>query len=172
MKIEKMARRIIILVVGICLWIIYLLESELSGYGIYTIISYRTHESMSVLPLIMLGITIIWMIFLIVKTVKRENDKEDIFFAVILLVLAVPQAYYLYKMDNRVTSSVVVTVENTDVTKQEMTVRNKEGQAIILETPELVCNMVQTDGTEYLVTYVFDHTDSWEGKLQMISYVE
>ena len=66
----------------------------------------------------------------------------------------------------------VVTVENTDVTKQEMTVRNKEGQAIILETPELVCNMVQTDGTEYLVTYVFDHTDSWEGKLQMISYVE
>lgn len=167
---EKRIRRIAISVMGVCLWIIYLLESELSGYGIYTFISYQIHELISLLPFILIGITLIWLIILVIRIVKKKNDKEDMLFTAILLIFAVLQGDFIFQSYNTSTNFIRATVENIDSVNGEIEIRNETGQTILLDAPELVRNMVCTDGTEYFITYRFDKTSRLEGKLQMISY--
>lgn len=170
-KTGKRGGRIAVSVIGICLWVIYLLEEELANYGIYTVISYRVHEIMTALPFVLTTATLIWLILLIVKIVKKKNDKDDIVFAVILLIFTALQGYYFYSISGRYTTALFATVESADNAGTEMKVRTEDGRIITMETPEMVCNMVRTDGTEYFITYTFDEEDPLEGKLQMISFV-
>lgn len=168
---SKRKSRAAVSVIGICLWVIFLLEEELAGYGIYTIISYNVHEVMAVIPLAIITITFIWLILLIVKMVKKKNDKDDIIFALILLIFTILQGYYFHSMSGRHTATLFATVESVDSVSTEMKVCTEDGQIIAMQTPELVCNMVRTDGTEYFITYSFDEENPLEGKLRMISFV-
>lgn len=170
-KTGKRGGRIAVSVIGICLWVIYLLEDELANYGIYTVISYSVHEMMAALPFVLTTATLIWLVLLTVKIVKKKNDKDDLIFAVILLIFTVLQGYYFYSINGRYTTAMFATVESADNAGTEMKVRTEDGRLITMETSELVCNMVRTDGTEYFITYTFDEENPLEGKLQMISFV-
>ena len=49
--------------------------------------------------------------------------------------------------------TVAATVESVDMQKGEIVIKDPEGKAVTLESPELVNGMIETDGQEYLITY-------------------
>ena len=42
---------------------------------------------------------------------------------------------------------------SVDMQKGEIVIKDPEGKAVALESPELVNGMIETDGQEYLITY-------------------
>lgn len=72
----KQSKRIIVLLSGICLWIFFIFQEELSRYGLYTLTSYNVHEIASFIPFLCIGTAIIWCGYLIVKVAKRQARRQ------------------------------------------------------------------------------------------------
>ena len=166
---EKRSKRAVVLLCGIGLWIFYLFQQELAEHGLYTIISYNVHELASVIPFLCMGTAVIWCGYLLVKAAKKKCDGQDKVFIGILLVIIFLLGYYVYQDASGVSVTVVSTVESVDKQEGEVVIRDSEGKKVTLESPELVNGMLETNGTEYLITY------GWDGKtseLQWISLIE
>ena len=144
-------------------------QKELACYGFYTIISYNMHELASVIPFLCIGTAVIWCGYLLVKAVKGKSDRQDKVFAGILLAVIFLLGYSIYQETAAVSITVVSSVESVDMQGGKLVIKDDDGEKVTLESPELVNGMIETDGTEYLVTY------EWDGKtseLQRISLIE
>lgn len=167
---EKKYRRIIALLVGVCLWIFYVFQEEMADFGLYTLFSYRVHEIASLIPLVSFAVTVIWSIRLLVRVAKGKADRADKIFFGVLLLLALMQRDQIWK---RATfSDAVATVESVDNRQGTMTVQIGEEKTVILETPEIVRGMVETDGQKYLISYTWDERLPGVGELNMIQRIE
>lgn len=169
---EKRNKRAAILLCGVCLWIFYVFQEELARYGLYTIISYNMHELASVIPFLCMGTAVIWCGYLLVKAVKRKCDRQDKVFAGILLAVIFLLGYSIYQETAAVSITAVSSVESVDRQEGELVIKDAEGETVILESPELVNGMIETDGTEYLITYEWDGKTSEARRVRMISVVE
>lgn len=166
---EKRNKRAVILLCGVCLWIFYVFQEELARYGLYTIISYNMHELASVIPFLCMGTAVIWCGYLLVKAVKGKSDRQDKVFAGILLAVIFLLGYSIYQETAAASITVVSSVESVDMQEGKLVIKDDDGEKVTLESPELVNGMIETDGTEYLITY------EWNGKtseLQGISLIE
>lgn len=150
---EKRSKRAVVLLCGIGLWIFYLFQQELAEHGLYTIISYNVHELASAIPLLCMGTAVIWCGYLLVKAAKKKCDGQDKIFVGILLVIIFLLGHYVYQEASGVSVTVAATVESVDMQKGEIVIKDPEGKAVTLESPELVNGMIETDGQEYLITY-------------------
>lgn len=170
---EKRSRRIIALLCGICLWIFYIFQEEMANYGMYTVISYQMHEIASIIPILLMGATIGWFIYILYKMIKKKSDGADKVFIIILLGLVLLQGSYVRQMSKQVTTTTLVVIERIDGENNRIIVQNEDlSLRVKLESPMLVNDMLETDGQKYLVTYVWHEGKPNEGKLQMIQRVE
>lgn len=174
---SKNAKRLIALLIGVCLWIFYVLEEEMAGYGIYTVIDYNTHELAGCIPFLCTGITIAYFIYLCWKVIKKIADKWDRYFVVILFVLVLLQGNYMHQEHKEMRTTVYAQVESVDeieeiIVIQSESLSGEKGEVITLESPMLVNNMVEIGGQEYLITYSWKKENPLKGKLQMIQRVE
>lgn len=166
---EKRNKRAVLLLCGVCLWIFYVFQEELASYGLYTIISYNMHELASVIPVLCMGTAVIWCGYLLAKAVKRKCDRQDKVFAGILLAVIFLLGYSIYQETAAVSITVVSSVESVDMQEGKLVIKDDDGEKVTLESPDMVNGMIETDGTEYLITY------EWNGKtseLQGISLIE
>lgn len=169
---EKQSKRVIALLSGICLWIFFIFQEELSYYGLYTIVSYSLHEIASLIPLLCIGTAIIWCGYLMVKLVKRQGDRYDMFFMMILLVIIFFLGRYIYWWSDISSVSDVATIERVDRVSGEITIKNTEGQSLTLQSPELINRLLETDGQEYLITYDANINSEGKQRVQMITLPE
>ena len=114
---EKKNRRIITFLIGIYLWTLYIFQNEMADYGMYTVISYRTHEVASVIPFLCIGVTIIWFAYLLLRIMKKQVDKSDKVFIIILLGLVLLQGNYIRQMSSQWTTTAFVKIERIDETQ-------------------------------------------------------
>ena len=96
----KYGKRAIVVLAGIWLWTFYIFQEELSRYGLYTIISYNIHEIASVIPFLCIGIAAVWFVYLLVKVIKKESDRYDQVFLIILLAAVILIGLYIKENSN------------------------------------------------------------------------
>lgn len=166
----KYGKRAIVILAGICLWIFYIFQEELSRYSLYTVISYNIHEIASVIPFLCIGIAAAWCVYLFVKVIKKQSDRYDHGFLMILLAAVILMGLYIYKENSVVRITVIASVESVDEQNGEIVIIDKEGQKMTLQSPDLVNRIIETDGQKYLMEY--DINFSGTRKLRMISLPE
>lgn len=160
----------LIISIGFILWILYLCDSEMSRYGIYTIFSYRTHEIMSVIPLLCFIITLVWLLSLIVKSIRERNIKPHLFLGILLLVLCMSQSMYMQKRYQTVNTSFVSSIDRINREKMEIII-DKEEFDLTLDCPMIVLDLLETDGTEYGITYEWNKENPSYGKLCIVQSI-
>lgn len=63
-------KSLLIILIGIIFWMTYIYDSEMSRYGIYT-----THEVLSAIPLLSTILTMVWLISLVIKSIREKSIK-------------------------------------------------------------------------------------------------
>lgn len=171
----KNAKRIIGIAAGLALWGFFLIQEEFAFYGIYSLISYRVHEISSLLPLACLLATVVWLVVLIKQVVQRKAVKADKWFAVLLVVLMIFQISFFHKQSQKVSATMVVTVESVDSQTGTITVKNAHGdedRVVVLEAPDLFRNMVVVGDQQYVASYDYYKNSPNEGKLSGLTVME
>ena len=83
--------------------------------------------------------------------------KIDKWFLALLLVLLLVQIGYFRVQSQKISVTMIVTVENINQQKQTITVVNTEGdeeQRVVLNAPDFFTNMLEVSDREYLATYL------------------
>ena len=166
-------KRIITLCIGLFLWVVYIFQSTLAGYGIYEVVSFQMWEVIGYIPYICRAISVIWLLSLFIAVIrKRKTHASDKWFLVVLLVVILWQNHYINDMNEQRSTTVPVEVVSIDPYQNMLTVQTLEKKStIILEAPMLVHNIVEP-GRQYTVTYEWDGANSNKGKLRMIRLSE
>ena len=170
----KKSKRIIILLSGLCLWVFYIFQEEMANYGIYTLVSYSLHEVASLIPILSVGITTAWAVYLLVCIVKKKSDQSDKIFVAVLLALVILQGCYLHHVSNIYTTTALVTVESINEQQGVIVAVGVDGYTdaghkIVLKAPILAYHMMETDGQTYYITYGHSKNNPTEGILYMVS---
>ena len=71
----KTVKRTIGIAAGLLLWAFFLIQEEFAFYGIYSLISYGVHEISSLIPLVCLVATVVWLLVLIKRTIQKKTVK-------------------------------------------------------------------------------------------------
>jgi len=152
------------IIIGLILWILYLCDSEMARYGIYTIFSYNTHEMMALIPFLGIIITAIWFLYKLIKIIKEKNIKSHLFSVLLLFLLCAVQTKYILNTSQTVVTSFVTSVERIESDKM-LIVIDSIGNDLTLECPQVVLEMFKTDGTKYCITYEWNKRNPNHGKL-------
>lgn len=75
---NKRAKRIIGIFIGLLLWGFFFIQNEFAFYGIYSLISYNVHELSSLIPMVCILATAIWMIVIIKKMFQKKACVGDV----------------------------------------------------------------------------------------------
>lgn len=104
---NKRAKRIIGIFIGLLLWGFFFIQNEFAFYGIYSLISYNVHELSSLIPMVCILATAIWMIVIIKKMFQKKACVGDKCFAVLLVILLLLQigGFHAQGQDCAVTNS-------------------------------------------------------------------
>lgn len=94
-----------------------------------------------------------------VKVVKRQCDRSDKIFIVVLLAMMFWVGRHIYMENHRGVILDTVTVQSVDREKEEIVIRSSKGETFTLQSPEVINKMIKTDGQKYVITYD-EHADS------------
>lgn len=164
-------KNVLIILIGFILWILYLCDTEMSRYGIYTIFSYNTHEIMSALPLLIILITLVWLITLLSVMVREKNVKTHILLVIVLFVLFIGQSMYIINRYQTMNTTFITSIDRINNDKMEVVI-NTDGHGLTLECPMIVLGILKTDGTEYIITYEWNRKNPNRGKLCMVQSID
>lgn len=156
--------------VGIILWIIYLFEKEMSNYGIYSLVSYNTHEILSMVPLLSLVVTFIWLILIIKTSITKHEIKSNMIVLIILSALLVIQGGYIQSQSKMVSTSTVAKVTDINPQEETVTIDNALG-VVVLECPMVIFKLLEIDQT-YLITYQHKKDNKTSGKVNLMQVIE
>lgn len=160
---------VIIGLVGICLWITYIFEKEMSNYGIYTLVNYSVHEILSIVPIFCILATIAWLFILIKDSIKHKNFKLNIITLLLLSVLLIFQANYIVSQFNTSSTATVAKVLNIDSQKEKIVISNGSGE-VVLDCPMTIFVLLEVD-KEYLISYLHEKENPSKGKVSLIQNI-
>ena len=161
---------VLIIIIGIILWMAYLYDSDMSRYGIYTIFSYNTHELLSIIPLLSIIITGVWILYLAIKFIREKIIKSHKLFCIFLIVLFIGQTMYIINRNQTVTTSFVTSIDRINTDKMEIVI-NTDKYDLALDCPMIVLDLLKTDGTEYGITYEWNKKNPSYGKLCIVQSI-
>ncbi|MBE5966111.1 MAG: hypothetical protein E7255_03990 [Lachnospiraceae bacterium] len=171
MMAEKSSRSITTILIGLILWFLYICDSEMARYGIYTIFSYNVHEILSGIPYLCFLFTGGWLLVLITRSVHGKNIKSNLLLLVLLFVFCVAQFIYIHNQSQKVYTDCIASIKNIDTQKLEIEIDTGE-RTITLDCPMLLIDILKTDGTEYVILYEWSKSKPNYGKLSMVSFVK
>lgn len=172
---NKTAKRVIGILVMLLLWVFFIFQEEMAFYGIYSLINYSVHEISTFIPYLCMAVIFVWLIATIIRMIKKQADKNDKIFVVVLIAFLVIHMGFFYNQIQNATTTTVVTVESVDLQKGTITVSNEteyDNYTIELDAPELVINMVEINDQKYIVTYQHKLENINEGKLSTIKLLQ
>lgn len=172
---NKTAKRIIGILVILLLWVFFIFQEEMAFYGIYSLVNYNVHEISTYIPYFCTAVIFIWIVVTIRRMIKKQSDKNDKIFVVVLIALLAMHMGFFYNLMQTSTTTTVVTVESVNLQKGTITVSNEteyDNNIIELDAPELVINMVEIKDQKYIVTYQHKSEDINEGKLSTIKLLQ
>ena len=155
---NQCTKRIVGILVGLIAWWFFLMQEEFAFYGIYSVVSYGIHEVSILIPLTCLVATGIWIFKMVKQLIRKKATKIDKWFLALLLVLLLGQMGYFRVESQKISVTMIVTVENI----------NQQEQTIVLNAPDFFTNMLEVSDREYLATYVCYKNNPHKGKLSMM----
>lgn len=161
---------IAVILAGVCLWIVYLFDREMSHWGIYTIVDYNTHELLAIVPLVCMLGTIVWLIVLITASIKNKNFKSNMVMIVLLTILLAMQGNSVISQSNTVSTVTVARVVNIEPQKEEITIRNELGE-VVLNCPMPIFELLELD-KEYLIDYQHQKETLNKGKVNLVQIID
>lgn len=167
---ENHSKSIITILIGLMLWTIYLFDSEMSRYGMYSIVSYNVHELLALIPFVCIIITLCWFVFIFVQRIRKSEVKTNLLLGIIILTLGIAQISYIRNQSQLAYVSSVAKIESINEEKMEIVI-NTEGNRLTLDCPMLIQYLLKTDGTEYYITYEWNKSLPKQGKLCMIQSI-
>ena len=165
---NQCTKRIVGILAGLIAWWFFLMQEEFAFYGIYSVVSYGVHEISTIIPISCLFVTFIWIFVMIRQLIRKKANKIDKWFLALLLVLLLVQIGYFRVQSQKISVTMIVTVENINQQKQTITVVNTKGdeeQRVVLNAPDFFTNMLEVSDREYLATYVCYKNNPYRGKL-------
>lgn len=160
----------LVFLVGLCLWSIFLLENEMSNYGIYTLVSYEVYTIISFIPFICICGTVIWFIISLIKSIKNKTLKGNVVIMSLLITALVAQGGYLLHISNQMLITTVAYIESVDPMKEEIIINNG-GEQIVLECPMTIYELLEVN-KEYGVTYQHKKGDLGRGKVNLVKLIK
>ena len=160
---------VIIGLIGICLWIIYIFEKEMSNYGIYTLVNYSVHEILSIVPFLCILATIALLFIWIKDSIKHKNFKSHIAILLLLSVSLLFQGNYVISQSNTASTSTVAKVVNIDSQKKEIVISNELGE-VVLDCPMTIFMLLEVD-KEYLISYLHEKEGPSKGKVNLVQII-
>lgn len=161
-------KSLLIIIIGVIFWILYLGDTEMSKYGIYTVFSYSTHEIMSIVPLVSIFITAVWLLSLIIKIFRERNIKSYKFMFVLLIILFISQVGYFLDKGQTTTTSIITDIDKIDGNTVAICTDEHE---LELYCPQIVLGLLKTDGTEYVITYEWNKKNPKYGELTIVQSI-
>ena len=132
-------------------WMVYLWMKALADQGNYRYFSYSLYEIWGLLFWISAAVPLVWLAVLLLRNIRRRTWKRTWALMLVLIALALGQQFYFYQ--SRVITHVErAWVEWVSFNGTEVIVRT-QGDRLMLETTPLVSNLLETDGTVYLMHY-------------------
>ena len=169
----KVKDRITILVIGALVWLIYMYEEEMARYAMYPLLSYRDHEIMALVPMLGILITVVWIVRLVIRLIKKQSDKSDVPFLAVLCLVLVLQCGYLHEQYQLVYTSTIVTIEKVDTFNEIITVRILgDDQVIELKSPDVINYLLETNGQQYGLSYTHHKNDNYHGTVDIIQLID
>lgn len=167
-----------IFVIGI-LWVFYLVIEEFSFYSIYSLVDYNVAEFFALIPYLCCALTFAWIVVLFINIIKKKSDKDGKYFVIIFAVLLALQIGYMINETTYSTTTLTsATVESVDTENNTITFKmnsndeNFEDAEIVLDVPQMITDMVETNGKKYTVSYKHKTVNPYEGKLSDIGIVQ
>jgi len=161
-------KSLLIIIIGVIFWILYLGDTEMSKYGIYTVFSYSIHEIMSIVPLVSIFITAVWLLSLTIKIFRERNIKSYKFMFVLLIILFISQVGYFLDKGQTTTTSIITDIDKIDGNTVAICTDEHE---LELYCPQIVLGLLKTDGTEYVITYEWNKKNPKYGELTIVQSI-
>lgn len=167
---RRLSSLLIFLLVGVCLWILFIFEGEMANYGIYTLVNYNTHEILALIPFVCILVSIIWFLVVTVKSIKTKNYKDNAIAISLLVAALFFQISYISSQSNQIYIDTVAYVERIDPTKEEIVI-NKSGERVLLECPMTIFELLKVN-EEYLISYQCKKNNPNVGKANLVQLIE
>lgn len=162
---------IAVIVIGALLWGFYIIQEEFADYGMYQLISYRTHEISSLIPFLCILVSIGCTVYLLVRFIKKNSDTAEKVLLIVFGLCLVLQISYIKEQSNIMRTTAVCTVEKVNEREGIIVVSfDNSDDTITLDCPMLVRGLVE-QRQQYLISYTWHKNTPDEGKLNMIQRV-
>lgn len=176
---NKTDKRIAGVFVIAVLWAFYLMIEEFSFYGIYSLVDYSVTEIFALIPYLCSALTFAWVAVLLVNIIKKKSDKGGKYFVIVFAVLLVLQIGYMINETTYSTTTLTsATVESVDAENNTITFKinandeDFEDAEIVLDVPQMITDMVETNGKKYTLTYKHKFDNDKEGRLSDIGIIQ
>lgn len=151
-------------------WLVFFWQERLADMGDYRWFSYRFHEMMSLGLIIVPAAALIWLLVLLHRTRKQKSwRKNGAMLLVLLLLVAFHTGYFLRQQGSWSTSGLYAIQEVPD--EYHIIIEFDNGP-MVLEVSPMVANLVETDGTAYLMTFEWNERSPNKGVLEYIEVTD
>lgn len=152
----KLHRRAILQSLGVLAvvlyWLVYLWAKSLADHGIYRYFSWSVWEVFSGGTLVVPLLTALWLIIVVIRSVRNKTWKKNAVMAMILILLAGGQIGYLHDRAQIVSVSSWTAVKRIP-DEYHIVITSGEDTEVVLETTPTITRLVRTDGTVYGFEY-------------------
>lgn len=164
---KKCVSGIVLLLLGF-LWFCFLCNHVMARYGIYEVFSYSVNESLSLVPFLGLGLTLIWAIVLLVRGFRQKAWKPLALLLAVLALCSALQFTWLYRLYQTTSVTTYVTIESINSKTLTLRAQTSDGTPLTLRYPMLVEAFLKTDGTAYYISYETNRFSPSQGTLAMV----
>ena len=156
--------------VMVVFWLVYFWQERLADVGDYRYFSYRFHEMISIGIIIVPVAALVWLVVLLLKTWKQKSlRKNGAMLLVLLLLVAFHTGYFVHMQGSWSTSGLYAIREVPD--EYHIIIEFDNGP-MVLEVSPMVANLVETDGTVYLMTFEWNERSPNRGVLEYIEVTD
>lgn len=151
-------------------WLVFFWQEKLAAVGDYRWFSYRFHEMMSLGLIIVPSAALIWLLVLLHRTRKQKSwRKNGAMLLVLLLLVAFHTGYFRHQQGSWSTTALHPIQEVPD--EYHIIIEFDNGPMVLEVTP-MVANLVETDGTVYLMTFQWNERNPNKGVLEYIEVTD
>ena len=135
----------------ILFWMVYLWQEGMADQGNYRYFSYTFHELCAVALVVAAAAVWVWLALLLWRCIRRRAWRRNWALLLVLAALAAGQQAYFYQAQG---TSYTVAAQVAVVSRDGYQVEIQVGEERkTLETFPLVSNLLEADGTTYLMNY-------------------
>ncbi len=147
-------------------WLVYFWQENLANVGDYRYFPYSFHELYTIGLIVVPAAALIWFLALLHKTRKQKSWRRNGALLLVLLLLVSFHTGFFLRQDGTWSTSGLYAIK--EVPDNYHIIIERDGQPMVLEVSPMVANLVKTDGSAYMVTFVWNERSPEKGVLEYI----